>query len=132
MARGRQISDEIRAQVIAELLTGAGVNETARKYQLGAKTVSRIKNEIAPEQLTQLDTEKRNRIDDLLLDSVATHLAALDRIANYVSQPEYIAHKEPQHIAALYREIKDTPLSILEAASAAEGIESSGEEPDGE
>lgn len=119
MARGVAISDEVRAQVIAELLAGAGVNATARKYHLGPKTVSRIKNELAPEQLTQVDTQKRERIDQLLLDSVANHLQALDRIASYVSTPEYLRAKDPASIATLYKELAVTPLSILEAASAA-------------
>ena len=129
--RGVAISDEVRAQVIAELLAGAAVNATARKYNLGRQTVSRLKNEIAPEQLGQVETEKRQRIDDLLLNSVASHLEALDRIAAYVSTTEYLQGKDPQHLAVLYKEIKDTPLSILEAASAA-GLGDEGDSPDGE
>ena len=113
------ISDEIRAKVIAELIAGSAVNATARKYKLSPATVSRLKNEIAPQALKQIETEKRVRIDDLLLESVANHLQALDRIAGYVSTPEYLAQKEPTALAALYEKLAVTPLSILEAASAA-------------
>ena len=55
------ISDEIRAKVIAELVSGGAVNATARKYKLSPATVSRLKNEIAPQALKQLETEKHIR-----------------------------------------------------------------------
>lgn len=113
------ISEEIRAQVIAELIAGSAVNVTARKYKLSPATVSRLKNEIAPERLKHIETEKRVRIDDLLLESVANHLGALDRIAGYVSTPEYLKTQSAEGVATLYKEIAVTPLSILEAASLA-------------
>jgi hypothetical protein len=120
------ISDEVRAKVIAELLAGAPVNATARKYKLGNATVSRLKSELSSEQLEQIGTEKRERIDQLLLASVATHLQALDNIATYVSTPEYLGAKSPESIATLYKELAVTPLSILEAAGAA-GVEEDAE-----
>lgn len=132
MARGVQITPEIRAQVIAELMTGAGVNETARKYTLGTKTVSRIKASLSEGELTQVDTEKRRRIDDVLMDCVTRHTEALNRFAEYVSSPDYLKTKDPQHLAPLYREIANTPLSILEAASAAEGEDTEEESEDTE
>jgi hypothetical protein len=127
MARGVEITPEVRAQVIAELLTGAGVNETARKYSLGAKSVSRIKASLAEGQLTQVDTEKRRRIDDVLMDCVTRHTEALNRFVEYVCQPEYLKTKEPDALGRLYEKLANTPLSILEAASAAD-TEDTGEQ----
>jgi hypothetical protein len=120
MARGVEISPEVRAQVLAELLTGAGVNETARKYSLGTKTVSRIKASLSNGELTQVDTDKRRRIDDVLMDCVTRHTEALNRFADYVSQPDYLKTKEPDALGRLYEKLANTPLSILEAASAAD------------
>lgn len=131
MPRGKPHSEEVKAQVLAALLAGQGVNETARALNLPPKTVSRIKSEITPEKLTQVDTEKRERIDDLLLGLMATNIQALSRIASTVSEPEYVKKQPAESIAVLYREIAATEIRLLEAASAAgvgEPADSEGEE----
>lgn len=117
--RGKQTSEEVKAAVMAALLTGQGVNETARALNLPPKTVSRIKNEITPEKLTQVDTEKRERIDDLLLDFMAVNIQSLSQIAKTSSEPEYIKKQSAESVAVLYREIASTTVRLLEAASAA-------------
>lgn len=131
MARGVQISDAVRAQVIAELLTGAAVNATARKYQLSPATVSRIRADVAPEMLKQVETEKREGIADLLLVMVASNVRNMKRISDAVSEPNHIKSQSLSAVAEIYRAMSDTTLSILEAASLA-GLESEGEEPDRE
>ena len=131
MPRGKPHSEEVKSQVLAALLAGQGVNETARALNLPPKTVSRIKSEITPEKLTQVDTEKRERIDDLLLGLMATNIQALSRIASTVSEPEYVKKQPAESIAVLYREIAATEIRLLEAASAAgvgEPADSEGEE----
>jgi hypothetical protein len=120
MPRGVQISDEVRAKVIAELLAGAAVNATARKYSLPKSTVSRIRSEVAPEQLEQVGTEKRQRIDDLLLECISVHVEATIAIARHVSTKEFLAAKSAESIVEVHREMSDTALRLLEAASAAE------------
>lgn len=49
--RGKSHSDETRAQVVAALLSGQGVGEVSRALSVPKATVSRIKNELAPEVL---------------------------------------------------------------------------------
>lgn len=127
MPRGVQISPEVRAQVLAELLTGAGVNETAKKYSLGPQTVSRLRKSLSETQLAQVGTEKQQRIEEILTECVTRHTEALNRFVEYVSQPQYLQQKEPDALAKLYEAIANTPLSILEAASAA-GLDAEGEE----
>lgn len=128
MARGVQIPDEIRAQVIAELLTGAAVNATARKYQLSPATVSRIRSDVAPDRLKQVETEKREGIADLLLIMVASNVRNMKRISDAVSEPNHIKTQSLSSVAEIYRAMSDTTLSILEAASLA-GLEGPGDEP---
>ena len=112
-------SEEVRAQIMASLLAGEGVNDIARKYRLSAATVSRIKNSLVPETLQHIETEKRDRIDDLLLSCMAENLNALNRIAKTSSEPDYIKKQGAESIAVLYREIASTTVRLLEAASAA-------------
>ena len=61
--------ETVKAQVIAALLTGEGVSEVARKFNMPKTTVFRFKSELVPERMEQIGTEKRERIDDLLLES---------------------------------------------------------------
>lgn len=118
MPRGKAHSEEVRAQVIAALLSGQGVNDIARAYNLPPATVSRLKSEIADEKLEQVGTEKRERIDDLLLDCMSENLRALNRIVKTSSDAEYIKKQPAESVAVLYREIASTTVRLLEAASA--------------
>ena len=47
------------AQVIAALLTGEGVSEVARKFNMPKTTVFRFKLELVPERMEQIGTEKQ-------------------------------------------------------------------------
>ena len=117
MAR-REISEEIKQQVLAELLLGKPVNATARKYALSPATVSRLRAEISSERMKQIETEKGDRIDDLLLICVAANINGMKQIAEFTCQPDYLKTQDVDAIAALYKEMSVTTLSILEAASA--------------
>ena len=123
MANRSGITEEIRQAVIAELITGAKVNATARKYHLSPATVSRLRADMTGPRLKQIETEKRERIDDLLLICVASHVRGMKQIVETISTPEYLKAQDASAIADIYREVSNTTLSILEAASSA-GIDS--------
>jgi hypothetical protein len=112
-------NDEIRAQVIAAILAGGAVNEVSRKYKLSAATVSRIKSSLSTETLQHIATDKREKIDDLLLSAMADNIRALGRIAETTIDTEYLKKQGAVACAALYAEIAGVTLRLLEAASAA-------------
>jgi transposase-like protein len=118
MARA-SITPEQKTRISADLLTGASVNETARKHHVSPATVSRIKAEFAPETLKQIETEKRAEIGDLLLILVESNVHAMKRISEAVSESKNINAENLSAVAEIYRTLSDTTLSILEAASAA-------------
>lgn len=123
--RGRAHSEELRAEIKAALLAGLGVTECAQKYSLPKQTISRIKNELLPEQLGQVGTEKQERLDDLLLDALAANLKAQKRIVETASEPDYIRKQPATAVADLYKEFADKAVRLLEAASfGSEGEES--------
>jgi hypothetical protein len=113
------ISEEVKAQIMASLLSGEGVNEVSRKYKIGKATVSRIRASLNPKDLEHCSIEARERIDDLLLSCMASNLSALNRIASITCEPDYIKKQGAESIAVLYREISATTIRLLEAASAA-------------
>ena len=117
MARGVPHSDETNAAVEAALLTGQGVTEVARSYNLPKSTVSRIKNELLPEQLAQVGTERGKRIESLLfafLESGLTALAAQGRVA---ADEKWIKQFPPQQLAVLYGVMADKMVRIIEASA---------------
>lgn len=116
MPRGKAINEEARALVMAALLSGLGVNEVARQYQLPKSTVSRIRAELGP-RLEQVGTEVRASLDDLLLNALSANLNAQARIAEAVSEPTYITQQPASSVADLYETLADKAIRLLEAAS---------------
>lgn len=117
--RGKPHSDETKAAVMAALLAGLSIAEVCRKYNLPKATVSRLRAELGSE-LEQVGTEKRSRLDDLLLDSLASNLAAQKRIAETASEPEYIRSQGASAVAELYETLAAAAIRLLEAASLTE------------
>ncbi len=115
--RGRAIDEQIRDQVVAAVLAGLGVSEIARQYHLPKSTVSRIRNEVAPERLEQVGTEHRARLDDLLLSALSDNLTAQSAIAKLASDQNYLRGYGPSAVAELYTALADKAVRLLEAAS---------------
>lgn len=119
MPRGVPHSDETNAAVEAALLTGQGVSEVAAQYKLPKSTVSRIKNEMLPEQLAQVGTERGERIEQMLFDYLAANLAALKVQAGVAADEKYLKQFPPQQLAILHGVMADKGIRLLEAAGAA-------------
>ena len=121
MPKGVPHSDETRAAVLAALLAGLSIADISRQYQLPKVTISRLKAELSAQTLEQIGTVKRTRLDDLLLDGLASNLLAQKRIAETVSEPEYVRKQSASSIAELYCVLADKAIRLLEAASFGEG-----------
>jgi len=77
MARGKAHSPEVKAQVMAALLSGQGVNEVARQYNLDTGTVSRWKKQIPQEQLQQVAAEKSVQLEEMVFGYLTENFRAL-------------------------------------------------------
>lgn len=122
--RGRPIDAALRAQVVAALLAGMGVSEASRKYQLPKSTVSRIQADLGGE-LEQVGSETRDEVGTILVSHLHTNLKALDRIAEQTGRDVWIQAQSAEGLAVLYGKIADHTLRLLEAASQAEGADTS-------
>lgn len=119
--KGRTHTNEVRAEVIAALLAGQGVNEVSRQYNVPKATVSRIKNGLAPEQLEQ------KKISDLVEAHLTESLRAATALAQKVASNEsWFTKQNAADIGVLYGILTDKSIRILEAAESAH----SQEEPD--
>lgn len=119
MARGKAHSEETRATVMAALLAGQGVTEIARQYQVPKATISRIKNEVLPDELEQVGTEKRARVENLLFSYLTRNLEALGNQCEVAGREAYINQQSGSDLATLHGVMADKAIRLLEAAALA-------------
>jgi transposase-like protein len=124
MARGKAHSDEVRAQVMAALLAGQGVNEVAQTYNLPKQTVSRMKAGLSDADLGQVGTKKSERIEALLYDYLTANLSTLRKQTEVAGDTEYLKKQPASELATLHGVMADKAIRILEAAERAGVIES--------
>lgn len=113
--RGRRHSEEVRAQVIAALLAGQGVNEVASQYNLDASVVSRWKTAIPDNQLQLIATKKGEQIEELLFRYLVTTLTTLRSQAEIASEREYVIKQPAGELAVLHGVMADKSIRLLEA-----------------
>lgn len=118
--KGQQYSDEVRAEVVAALLAGQGVNEISRRYKIPKATVSRLKNGLAVEQLEQVETQKKERLTDLIEAHLSESLKAATSLAKKVASNEsWFIKQNAADIGVLFGILTDKSIRILEAAESA-------------
>jgi transposase-like protein len=128
VARGQAHSPELRAAVIAELLSGSGVNETARKHSIHASIVSRWKREIPAETLQQVEIAKESRIDGLLEDYLVANLGALRVQAEYFADETFIRSQTAAQLLAIHGHLLTKAIRLFEAQAGIQEQESEGTE----
>ena len=112
--RGKEHTNEVRAEVISALLAGQGVNEVSRRYNVPKATVSRIKNGLALEHLEQ------EKISVLVERHLTQSLKAATSLAEKVCTNEpWFAKQNAADIGVLYGILTDKSIRILEAAESA-------------
>lgn len=115
-------SEETKAAVMAALLEGQAVAKISRDYNIPAGTVHSWKNRqesVSAEDHARLASEKRERIGDLVIELLSSHLEAATRIAKAVDI-NYIKKQDASEIAVLLGVINDKAFRMLEALGRAE------------
>lgn len=118
--RGKQHSDEVRAQIMAALLAGQGVSEVAAQYKIPDSTVSDLRK-LLESQFGELRTKKGTELEELLFGYLKSNLAALDAQAKVVSEREYIIKQPADSLAVLHGVMADKSIRLLEAIERARG-----------
>lgn len=114
--KGKPKDDSTRAAVMGALLEGQGVSQIARDLKLAKSTVSRIKNQILPEQLEQVGTEKRDKITALIEAHLETSLTCANELAKKAAtNQKWFFKQSAGEIAVLYGVLSDKAIRILEA-----------------
>ena len=113
--KGKAHSPEVRAQVLAALLSGQGVTEVASAYGLNKCVVSKWKKTLDPQKLKQLETQKQDNLDTLILNYVCQNLKTLAAQSKEVGKPEYIKKQPASDLAVLHGVIADKTVRLLSA-----------------
>ena len=97
-----RITDEIRAEIIAGLLGGISVSEMSRRTTISKAAVSKIKQELDKEISEHYQPETKQRIDDLLINSLKVHLEAIEGIAEIAKDKSYLQSQDAKNLAELH------------------------------
>jgi transposase-like protein len=69
MARGQQLSDELRENIIAALASNNNVREIARQFKVSPASVMKYRDE-KPDEFEQLRTDKKTQMIDKIWSSL--------------------------------------------------------------
>jgi hypothetical protein len=114
--RGKAHGPNLRAQVMAALPLGSGVNATAAHFGLDRSVVSRWKKRLPEGRLQQLATKKGDEFGDLLADYLKQALRTMTAQAKQFADPEWLQRQKARDLAVLYGILFDKTVRILEAA----------------
>ena len=117
MAQGKALSEETKAAVMASLLAGQSVCEVAKAYQISKSTVSGLRGSVASD-IEQLQTQKRDRIGELLGDYVECNLITLKAQSEHFRDKAWLNKQPASELAVLHGVVADKTIRILEASEA--------------
>lgn len=116
MARGKAHDQETRSAVIAALLSGQGVSEVAKQYNLNPSVVSRLKASIAPEDLEKVATVKKEQLTDLVEAHLIASLKAAVAIAGQANDDSWRSKQPASELAVFYGVLSDKSIRLIEIA----------------
>src|SRR5687768_5293899 len=105
-------SEETRSAVLAALLEGQGVLSIARTMNLPKSTVSNIKKELSRSELQGIDSDRQERLTDLIENHLRASLNAAGAIAEHVTDLEWLSGQNAADLAVLYGVLTDKSIRI--------------------
>lgn len=117
VGRYTKISPEAKAEIAAALLAGVGVCELERKTNISKSSISKIKRELESDNQTLIDENVKDRIDDLLINSLKVHLHGMESIARIAQDENYAKAQRAGDLAELHAELRTWSILLLEAAN---------------
>ena len=110
----RPIDPEVKGRVLADLIAGAGVRETARKHSVSPSTVVEWRDTYTT-AVEVLRTEKKQSTTDLLAEYVNESIVTFTAQARHFRDPGWLAQQSAQGLAILHGTHNDKILRLLYA-----------------
>jgi hypothetical protein len=114
---------------MAALLAGQGVCEVAAELNVPKATVSRIKSQMAPDQLEQVGTKKQEDFGALLADYLRETIITLRAQTRFFRDESWLEKQSASEVAVLHGVCADKGLRLLEAIERSSQVEEA-EEPE--
>jgi len=110
---------EVKAQVMAILLTGQSVSSIAKEYNLPKGTVSSWRKQAERDALgvESKSTQKSREMGELILQYLEANLDALRMQAIAFQNPEWLHKQNAADAAVLHGVMTDKAVRLLEAMS---------------
>lgn len=118
MANGngnKKYSDEIKAQAMADILSGMSVKDVAAKYSINSGTLGAWKNRNRPSEFASLAREKKEEIGDKIRELLYTNVETLKELSIQSRDGAWFAKQNADSLAILYGVIADKTILILQA-----------------
>lgn len=106
---------ETKAAVMAALLDGQGVTETAEQYDVPRSTVSYWKSQISGGELAALDQKKANELGDMILAYVIRNIATVTSQLETAGDQGWLGKQSASEFAVLHGVLVDKAVRILGA-----------------
>lgn len=111
--RGKEHPPEVKAAVMAALLTGQSVSEVATAYSLDVSVVSRWRKRLSSTTLQEVASKRADDLESLLMDYVRTNLETLKAQSEIVRERAYVEKQSASEIAVLHGVLADKTFRVL-------------------
>lgn len=113
---------EVKAAVMAALLTGQSVSTVANEYKIPASTIRSWKSrQENGSSVATVATQKKEEIGDLLLAYLQTMLGTLRVQAEHFGDKVWLEKQGANELAVLHGVSTDKAIRLLEALAQSEG-----------
>ena len=121
----KQYSEEKKAAVLAALLLGQSVAETAEMYKVPVGTVKSWKSrQGSGTPVAKVATQKREIIGDLLVEYLAENIVTLKAQAIHARDEKWMGRQQGSDFAVLHGVFADKAIRLLEAFAKSAEVES--------
>lgn len=121
----KEYSPEVKAAVMAALMTGQSVSSVAKEYSIPKGTVSGWKE--VTESLGGSEgvaTQKRELIGDLLFEYLVANLKSIKLQVEHFGDKKWLERQSADALAVLHGVTVDKAVRLLEALTVSNGVDS--------
>ena len=120
MTQDRQeYSDELKAQVMAALLSGQSVSSVANEYDIPRSTVGNWRVKLNQAGVPSVPNTKKEEIGDLLVSYLHANLKALESQTLVFADKAWLHRQSASELAVLHGVMTDKAVRLLEALTRA-------------
>lgn len=109
-------SEEIRAAVLADLMTGSSLNATARKFGVDRNTIRRWRGDAGLTVPPPVALEKRANLGEQLYGYLEDSIGALRSQLAVFADPDWLKKQSAAELAILHGVVADKTARLLAAA----------------